>query len=129
MRLAMHPLSGSRVRRIDEAEIGAALVVEPIGHVLDPVSLLDFEVFAVRLGDAFGGHAGHVVAIHKDWHESLLLPFACAAQEIWSDVLVRCSQPAIGEPKDPSRRERRGGCLSAAARPSESSITRRRASV
>src|SRR5947207_15810921 len=71
----------------------------------------------------------HVVAIHKDWHESLLLPFACAAQDVWSDVLVRCSQPAIGEHKHPSRREGRGGCLSAAARPSESSITRRRASV
>src|SRR5207302_5198033 len=93
MRLSMHPLSGSHVRRIDQAEIGAALVVEPVGHVLDPVSPLDFEVFAVRLGDAFGGHAGHVVAIHKDWHEGLLLPFARAARDIWSDVRFRGSHP------------------------------------
>ena len=60
----MNPLGGGGVGRIDQAEIGAACVVEPVGHVLNPVSLLDFEVLpmiwasgvvvAVRKGGAFG---------------------------------------------------------------------------
>jgi hypothetical protein len=41
--------------------IGAALVVEPIGHILDPVSVLDLEVFAMCFGNVLGTHAAYAV--------------------------------------------------------------------
>ena len=68
MRFAMDALGGRGVRRVDEAEGGAAVLVEPIGHVFDAVSVLNVDVPAMRLGDLVSLHAAHVVAVHVDRH-------------------------------------------------------------
>ena len=93
MRLAVNALGGRRIGCLNQAEIGAAIAIEPVSHVFDAVLVLDVEVLVVRRCNVLGGHAAHVVAIHKDWHEGLLLPFARATKDIWSDVLVRGSHP------------------------------------
>jgi hypothetical protein len=46
----MDSLGGGGVRGMDEAEGGAIVLVEPIGHVFYAVSILDVHVPAVRLG-------------------------------------------------------------------------------
>src|SRR5580698_7124105 len=63
MRLAMDLLCGRGVRRMDEAEGGAVVLVEPIGHVFYAVSVLNVDVPAVRLGDVVRLQAAQVVAV------------------------------------------------------------------
>ncbi len=112
MRLAVHPLGSCGVGRVDQAEIGTALLVEPVGHVLDPVSVLDFEILAMRLSDAFGGQAVHVVTIHEDRHGGLHLPVALEGQ-----ALIGCCGSRWASPRSHRRRKGRGGRGSAAASP------------
>ena len=68
MRLTMDSLGGRGVRRMDEAEGGAIVLVEPIGHVFYAVSVLNVDVPAVRLGDIVRLHAAQVVAVHENRH-------------------------------------------------------------
>jgi hypothetical protein len=82
MRFAMDPLGGGRIRRVYQAEAGAAPVIEPVRHVSDVVFVLDFEVFAVRFGNALGGHITHVVAIHEDRHSGPPGPPTDASQGV-----------------------------------------------
>ena len=63
MRLTMDVLGGGGVRRVDEAERGAIVLVEPIGHVLYAVSILNVDVPAVRFGDIIRLQAAQVVAV------------------------------------------------------------------
>ncbi len=74
MRLVMHPHGGLDVGRIDEAEAGAAGVVEPIGQEPHAVALLHLQVLAVRLGDIGGGQALQVVPVEEDRHRRLPRP-------------------------------------------------------
>jgi hypothetical protein len=53
---------------MDEAEGGAVVLVEPIGHVFYAVSVLNVDVPAVRLGDVVRLQAAQVVAVHENWH-------------------------------------------------------------
>jgi hypothetical protein len=56
------------IRCFDEAKACATRLVVPIGHVFDPVLVLDFKTPAVRFGHALGRCAADVVVVHKDWH-------------------------------------------------------------
>ena len=47
----MDEFGGGRGPRMDKAEGGAIVFVEPIGHVFYAVSILDVDVPAVRLGN------------------------------------------------------------------------------
>ena len=71
MCFAMDPLGGGGVRRMNEAEGGSAILVKPIGHVFDPVAVLNVDVRPVRLGDVLSLQAAQVVAVHVDWHGAL----------------------------------------------------------
>jgi hypothetical protein len=51
VRLTMDALGGLRIRRMDEAEGGAILLIEPIGNVFYAVSILNVDVPTVRLCD------------------------------------------------------------------------------
>ena len=64
----MDALGGFGVRRVDEAEGGAIVLVEPIGHVFYAVSVLNVDVPAVRLGDVVRLQAAQVVAVHENRH-------------------------------------------------------------
>src|ERR1700722_17668163 len=66
--ITMDALGGFGVRRVDEAEGGAIVLVEPIGHVFYAVSVLNVDVPAVRLGDVVRLQAAQVVAVHENWH-------------------------------------------------------------
>ena len=66
MRLTMDLLCGSLIGRMDEAKGGAVSLVEPVGHILDPVPVLDVDIPAVRLGDVRLLHSTQVVAVHED---------------------------------------------------------------
>ncbi len=68
MRLAVDSFGGRWVRRMDEAEGRAFALIEPIGHVFDPVSVLNVDVPAMRLGDILRLHAAHVMTVHVDRH-------------------------------------------------------------
>ena len=68
MRFAVDVRRRRRVGRIDQAEAGAAVRVKPIGHVFDPVFVLNLEVLAMRFGDILGRHIAHVVAVHENRH-------------------------------------------------------------
>ena len=68
MRLTMDSLGGRGVRRMDEAEGGAILLVKPIGHVFYAVSVLNVHVPAVRLGDILRLRSTQVVAVHENRH-------------------------------------------------------------
>ena len=68
VRFAVHALRRFLVRRVDQAEGGAARFVEPVGHVADAILVLDLEVLLVRLRDFRGGHALEVVAVHENGH-------------------------------------------------------------
>ena len=50
MRFTMDSLGGGRIGCVDETKGGAAILVEPIGHVFDAVSVLDVDIPAVGLG-------------------------------------------------------------------------------
>ena len=71
MRLTMDSLGGGWVGRMDEAEGGAIVLVEPIGHVFHPVSVLNVDVPAVRLGDVIRAQTAQVMAVHVNRHEIL----------------------------------------------------------
>ncbi len=51
VRLTMNLRRGRGIRRVNQAEPGAALGIKPIGQIFDPVLVLDFEVLAMRFGD------------------------------------------------------------------------------
>jgi hypothetical protein len=68
MRLTMDELGGGGVRRMDEAEGGAIVFVELIGHVFYAVSILDVDIPAVRLRDVARLQAAQVVAVHENRH-------------------------------------------------------------
>jgi hypothetical protein len=68
VRLKMDLFSGGRIRRLDKTEAGSALRVEPIGHVLGVVFVLDGDIPAMEVGDISRGHTAYVVAVHKNWH-------------------------------------------------------------
>ena len=68
MRFTMDPLGGRGVRRMDEAEGGAVVLVEPIGHVFYPVPVLNVDVPAVRLCDVVRLQAAQVMAVHENRH-------------------------------------------------------------
>ena len=68
MGFTMDALGGSGVRRMDEAEGGAVVLVEPIGHVFDAVSVLNIDVPAVRLGHIVRLQAAQIMAVHVDRH-------------------------------------------------------------
>jgi hypothetical protein len=61
--------SRGRVGRLDEAEDGATLMVEPIGPEFCSESILNFDVFAVPRRHILGRHTSrHVVAVHESRH-------------------------------------------------------------
>ena len=66
MRFTMDSLGGGGVGRVDQTEGGAALLVEPIGHVFDPVPVLDVDIPAVGLGDLLCRRAAQVMAVNED---------------------------------------------------------------
>ena len=74
MRLPMDPLGGGGVRRMDEAEGGTILLIEPIGHVFYAVPVLNIDVPAVRLSDVLRLQTTQVVAVHKNRHA---IPLGC----------------------------------------------------
>ena len=53
---------------MDEAEGGAILLIEPIGHVFYAVSVLNVDVPAVRLSDILRLRSAQVVAVHVNRH-------------------------------------------------------------
>ena len=65
MRLTVDSLGCRGVGRFNEAERGATLFVEPIGHVFCAVSILYVDVPAVSLGDIVRPQAAQVMAVHK----------------------------------------------------------------
>ena len=73
MCLTTDSLGGGRIWRINKAEAGATLLVEPVSHILDPVPTLDLEVLAVRVNDIHLLQASHVVAIHENRQEVFLV--------------------------------------------------------
>jgi hypothetical protein len=68
MGLAVNVRGGRGVGRFHKAKAGAAIRVVPIGHVFDPVLVLDLEIPAVRFCHILGRSAAHVVAVHEDRH-------------------------------------------------------------
>ena len=92
MRFAMDSLGGGGVRRMDEAEGGAVVLVEPIGHVFDAVSILNVDIPAMRLGDIVRLHAAHVMAVHVDRHA---IP---SLRRIIAGTAARCEAPGADGP-------------------------------
>src|SRR4029077_13846662 len=93
MRLTMDSLGGFGVRRMDEAERGAIVLVEPIGHVFHPVSVLNIDVPAVRLSDVLRFQTTQIVAVHKNRHA---IPLGCRSG--WSPceaiaIFAGCALP------------------------------------
>jgi hypothetical protein len=74
MRLTMDSLGGFGIRRVDEAEGGAIVLVEPIRHVFYAVSILDVDIPAVRLSDVLRLQTTQIVAVHKNRHA---IPLRC----------------------------------------------------
>jgi hypothetical protein len=68
MRLAMDLFCGRGVRRMDKAERGPVIFVEPISHVFYAVSVLNVDVPATRLCDVVRLQAAQVVAVHENRH-------------------------------------------------------------
>src|SRR5215472_1825723 len=68
MRLTMHARGSFGVRGIDETEASGPLGVIPIGHVFDPVLVLNFKVLAVRFRNVLRRRSAHIVAVHEDRH-------------------------------------------------------------
>jgi hypothetical protein len=69
MRLTMDSLGRGRVRRMDEAERCAIVLIEPIGHVFYAVLILDVDVPAVRLGNIIRLQPAQVMAVRENRHE------------------------------------------------------------
>src|SRR6478672_2532316 len=89
MRLTMHARGCFSIRGIDETEASGPLGVIPIGHVFDPVLILNFQVLAVRFRNVLRRRSGHVVAVHEDRHAPT--PSFLASRS-GSDVLVDAEQ-------------------------------------
>src|SRR5687767_1906989 len=71
VRFAVDPMSRLRVRRLDEAEDLARLLVDPIAAVVDPVLTLDLEVLLMGLRHVVGGDpVADVVNVHEQRHVS-----------------------------------------------------------
>src|SRR5262245_32603744 len=66
--LPVDPLGSGHIGGINQAKPGTADVVEPVGHIVDPVLALHLEVPAVRGGNRFRGHVAHLVSVHKYRH-------------------------------------------------------------
>jgi len=60
------------VRRVDEAEHLAGLLVDPVVLVIHAVLALDLQVRFVGSGDVSGLHAGDVVRVQVCRHRGLL---------------------------------------------------------
>ena len=69
MGLAVHVRGGGRIGRFHQAKAGATRLVVPIGHVFDPILVLNFQIPAMRFGDVLSRSAAHVVAVHEDRHD------------------------------------------------------------
>jgi hypothetical protein len=65
MRFTMVLLCSWFIRRTDETKGGAVPLIEPVGHILDPVPVLDVDIPAVRFGDIRLLHPTQVVASMK----------------------------------------------------------------
>jgi hypothetical protein len=74
VRFAMYALGGVLVRRINEAERRAALLVEPVGEEFYSILILDFEILAMRVRDIGGRYSFHIVAVHEDRHRKRSYP-------------------------------------------------------
>jgi hypothetical protein len=69
MRLMVHAHRRFGIGRVDEAEAGAAGLVEPIGQEPHAIAVLHLEVLAVRLRDIYRRQPLEVVSIEKNRHE------------------------------------------------------------
>jgi hypothetical protein len=69
MRLTMDQRGGGGVWDMDEAERGAIVLVEPIGHVFYAVSTLYVDIPAVRPGDIIRLQPAQVMTVHENRHE------------------------------------------------------------
>jgi hypothetical protein len=88
MRLAMHARGSFGIRSIDETKASGPLGVIPIGHIFDPILILNFQVLEVRFRNVLCRRSAHVVAVHEDWHTQLF-SFISRSR---SDVLVDAEQ-------------------------------------
>src|SRR6516162_6194095 len=66
--LSVDLLGGSSVGSVHQAKPGPTVLIEPVGHILDAVLVLNLEVPAMRGGDRFGGHVAHIVSVHEYRH-------------------------------------------------------------
>src|SRR5215217_7085611 len=70
VRFTMHRAGGFRVRRLDEAEDLARLLVDPVALVVDAVFVLRLDVLLMRLRNICGGHlATERVHVHVQRHD------------------------------------------------------------
>src|SRR5215217_3596467 len=92
VRFTMHRAGGFRVRRLDEAEDLARLLVDPVALVVDAVLVLRLDVLLMRLRDICGGDlATERVDVHVQRHDpppcrgvtSMLWPSAWKMQDRW----------------------------------------------
>ena len=71
MRLAVDGLCGFLVRSFSKAEDLAALLIEPVPVILNPVLVLDFEVLLVGVSYRLRRQALHApVVVHEHWHRT-----------------------------------------------------------
>src|SRR5262249_49164928 len=75
MRFAVNRLRGFFARSVNQAKNGAAVLVEPVLDVINPVLLLHFQVARMRACHRFLGQSLQItVNVHKQCHYACLLP-------------------------------------------------------
>src|SRR5689334_16140812 len=95
VRLAMDPRCRLGIRRVDEAEHLAVLLVDPVVLVVDAVLPLDLEVLLVGPGHVSSLHTGDVVDVHVRGHwdglpsSCLVAPATVSTQQIRALVTGR----------------------------------------
>jgi hypothetical protein len=71
MGLVVDTHSRFNIGRINEAEPGAACLIEPIRQEAHTVTLLHFQVFAVRFGDVRCRQTAQIMSIQENRHGDL----------------------------------------------------------
>src|SRR6516162_8832276 len=70
--LSVDLLGGSSVGSVHQAKPGPTVLIEPVGHILDAVLVLNLKIPAMRVGDRVGdrvgSHVAHIVSVHEYRH-------------------------------------------------------------
>jgi hypothetical protein len=93
MRFPVHLLCRFLIRRIDEAEDGAALFIKPVGQELHAIAVLNGQITPMCVGDLASARPLHVMAVQEQGQEVLSFYRSVECHKVGrdtSEVLPHC---------------------------------------